>query len=359
MKFLYGIGALSHLTKQIWLKTQERVLILAYHRIAELNSDPQLLSVRPDHFAEHLEYISEQYHPISLVELGKALAANHVPHRSIVVTFDDGYADNLWNAIPLLKKYSVPATVFVTTGHIGQDLELWWDELERLILLPKRLPDQIVLEINGKNHVWDLSATHRTCNDGQKYPNRKPEDNSSHLRWNVTMSSYPSPCHKIYNDLHNLLRPKEYDEQEKILNELAQCVSSQRNGRLEYRVLNKDEIRALSSDGLIEIGSHTITHPVLKLQSLEVQRKEITDSKLHLENIIEQPIRSISYPFGNTSDFGKETIRLVSEAGYGMGCANFEAPVTRRSNPYCLPRFLVRDWTRDEFARRLRGWFCE
>jgi peptidoglycan/xylan/chitin deacetylase (PgdA/CDA1 family) len=74
----------------------------------------------------------------------------------VVITFDDGYADNLHNAKPLLERYDIPATVFVTTGHIGHEREFWGDELDRLLLQPSTLPELLGLSINGSPYQWEL-----------------------------------------------------------------------------------------------------------------------------------------------------------------------------------------------------------
>ena len=112
-----------------------RAVILLYHRVADLPSDPQLMAVTPRHFAEHLEVIRQSCRPLRLHDLGEAL-----PDRSVVVTFDDGYADNLHHAKPLLAAHDVPATVFVTSGYVGSDREFWWDDLERILLETPSLP---------------------------------------------------------------------------------------------------------------------------------------------------------------------------------------------------------------------------
>src|SRR5438552_1883786 len=109
-------------------------IILLYHRIADWETDPQLLCVTPKHFTEHLEILKELGPIVSFSQL------NHTDRASII-TFDDGYADNLHNAKPILQCQDVPATVFIATGQVGQTTEFWWDELERLLLQPD-LKDQ-------------------------------------------------------------------------------------------------------------------------------------------------------------------------------------------------------------------------
>jgi peptidoglycan/xylan/chitin deacetylase (PgdA/CDA1 family) len=85
---------------------QQRGLIVVYHRIAEPTLDPQLLCVSPQHFAEHLEIMTRSYAPLSLRALGQRVEEGRVPSRALVVTFDDGYADNLSHATPLLERYA-------------------------------------------------------------------------------------------------------------------------------------------------------------------------------------------------------------------------------------------------------------
>jgi len=338
----YGTGILRRWARRMWLAGQPKCLILGYHRVADLSSDPQLLSVTPQHFVEHLEHVRRHYQPMTLVEISCALAAGRVPRRALVITFDDGYADNLRNAKRILEQYDIPATVFVTTGYVGQDREFWWDELEKLLLLSEKLPERLELNINEERHEWRLDE-HRaagTWND----------------RWNVTMEPCPSPSHEAYRCLHRLLRPLEDRKRQQVLTKLARWAEVSRNGRPDYLALDSDELKMLGNDGLVEIGSHTMTHPVLSEQATDIQQTEIIQSKQYLEEILGRRVDVFSYPYGGAADVGDDTIQLVREAGYKVACANFAAAVTSRSDPYWLPRFLVRDWDGDEFARRLRGW---
>ena len=155
---LRGLGRLKNAGRKWRNRLSPGALILLYHRVAELESDPQRLQVSSSHFSEQLQIIREIGAPISLQELTGNLRSGKVPPRSVVVTFDDGAADNLLAAKPLLEQHNVPATVFVSTGYMKTAREYWWDEVERLVLQPRELPSQLKLTIDGKVHKWDLSA---------------------------------------------------------------------------------------------------------------------------------------------------------------------------------------------------------
>ena len=94
-------------------------MILVYHRVAEANVDPWALGVSPAHFAQQLQVLNTIANPVSLRDLLSAKSDRELPPRPVCITFDDGYADNLYAAKPALEAYRVPATVYVTTGYLG------------------------------------------------------------------------------------------------------------------------------------------------------------------------------------------------------------------------------------------------
>lgn len=345
------IHELIRLPDRIWRKLHSQGLILLYHRVETLDTDPQLLSVTPEHFAEHLEYLSEHYNPISLSELFLALKAGKIPDKSVAITFDDGYADNLSNAKPLLEKYGIPATVFVTSGFIGSDREFWWDDLERLLLLPGELPGQLELTINGKKWNWNLT---------RGIANRTGKGHGTNLKsWNVTMASDPGPQYAVYRDLHRHLKPLPHEQQESVLATLAQWAGVSRTGRETHRSLTLNELRELERGDLIEIGAHTTTHAMLSMQSVDVQKEEIIQGKINLEQMIGHEVKSFSYPFGGRADFNRKTVEIVKEAGITTACVNYGSTFIKNSDPYLLPRALVRNWDIEFFSSQMMEWFDE
>ncbi len=108
-------------------------LILCYHRIAEDVDDPLYLRVHPDNFAAHLEEIARWREPSTLSNLS---VSSRRPR--VVVTFDDGYRDNLDVALPIAEAKGIPITVFITSGMLGDRNGFWWDRLAALLRAPER-----------------------------------------------------------------------------------------------------------------------------------------------------------------------------------------------------------------------------
>jgi peptidoglycan/xylan/chitin deacetylase (PgdA/CDA1 family) len=266
-----------------------------------------------------------------------------VPRKAVVVTFDDGYADNLHHAKPLLEKFDIPATVFVTTEKIDRQDEFWWEELERYLLQSEKLPDSLSVTVGGKVYSWAL--------------NGEREHALPATRWNVAMGDSPTPRHRIYRELAPLLRDLSSEARESILRELAQWANQRGGVRDTHRTLRANEILQLHAGGLVEVGAHTVTHSVLSRQSPEQQRWEIENSKQKLETILGQPVTTFAYPFGGRGDYNLESIAAVQRAGFSCACSNFPGWGVRGVSPYELPRYLVRDWDGNEFSRQLAEWY--
>jgi peptidoglycan/xylan/chitin deacetylase (PgdA/CDA1 family) len=311
--------------------------------VTELESDPQLLSVTPRHFSEHLRVLRQRYNVVPLRDLTNGQFPRRGQKRSVVITFDDGYADNFHEARPLLEAAGCPATVFVTSGKIDDDREFWWDELERIFLLTPRLPQKLRLTIDGDTHEWRFTDSGCNANGAR--------------RWHVLFDAPLSPRQAAYLNLANLLRRQSQLDRLRVLDELLGWAGIAAHGRPSHRPMSRDEVRALAKDDLVEVGAHAVAHSSLAAITADAQRTEIFGSKDELERILQRPVLSFAYPFGTRGDYDAATIRLVREAGFDCACTNVPGVITRGLDPYQWPRSLVRDWSGDEFDRQVEAAF--
>lgn len=324
-------------------------IILMYHRVADPPVDPCLLCVGPQQFAEQMEILRQHYDVLRLQEC-RQLRVNGTSQRPrVIVTFDDGYRDNLVSAKPILQRYEVPATVFVTSGFVGTEREFWWDELDRLLLQPGSLPPKLILHVNEELREWDLG-------DVADYSS---ERQSRCRHWSFIDPDDPTPRQRIYRDLVQVLYTMPLPQRHALLEELRVEAKAEANGRPSHLAMTPSQVQELAEGGLVEIGAHTITHPVLSAQPVELQRQEIQESQRRLQDIVSRPVRSFAYPFGTRTHYGPETVTLVREAGFTCACSNFTGFVLAEGDPFQLPRFMVFNWNGDEFARKLRQWFAE
>jgi peptidoglycan/xylan/chitin deacetylase (PgdA/CDA1 family) len=321
-----------------------RALILLYHRVAEPSTDPQRLAVTPRRFSEHLDAARRWARPIGLGELAEGLRCGDLPARAVVFTFDDGYADNLYAAKPLLIEQGVPATVFVTSGSTGGGAEFWWDELEKLCLRPGRFPEALELRIQGRYHFWKLDGASEHTEEGFE----------AHRGWTVLDREDPTMRHRIYRFLSQRFPSLAEAERQKILGNLRDEVGAGLGHGVGARCLSADELVRLERGSVVEVGAHTVTHTRLCALSRENQWEEIRKSKEQLEGILHHPVEGFAYPFGTGADYSEETVALVRDAGYRYACANRRGWVSQNAPVFELPRMVVRDWKAEEFSRRLR-----
>ena len=132
-----------------------RAVVLVYHRIGERSLDPWHLMIDPEIFAGQIETLAHDWTPISLSELVEGVGRRQLPERAVAVTFDDGYADNLEVAAPILLEHGIPTTLFVAAELIDAGGPPWWEELAALLLEPARLPTTLTLS-SGNGNQWSI-----------------------------------------------------------------------------------------------------------------------------------------------------------------------------------------------------------
>ncbi len=315
-------------------------VVLMYHRIAEPEVDPWEMAVSPRHFEEHLQVLRAETRPVPLSKLATDLHGGSVQDRGVVLTFDDGYLDNLTVALPLLARYEIPATIFCTTRQLeeGGKSPIWWERLERATLLPPKLPDLLELRLRADTGTWRLDrAAEYTEEDRRRDRGVRP--------WQAA----PGTRLHFYYDLYETLRVLSAADRDGMLGDLEEWAGMSGDaGRAE--MIPPERIATISADGLIEVGAHTVTHPFLSALSPEKQENEIVRSRLHLEELVGRAVTSFAYPHGDVTAKAIATARIH----FDTACDIHPQPVTRWSDPFQLPRFQVPDCDGDQLASLFR-----
>lgn len=309
--------------KQLYNMCDKPVIILLYHRVANLEIDPQLLAVSVVNFEKQIKYLKENFEILRFEDNWE-----NIDRPSVVVTFDDGYVDNLVNAKPILEQYEVPATIFVSTGNIGTEKEFWPNELERFIILNKNLPNYMSLSIQHMIKDFDFSSDRKKI--------------------------------ESYHQIHTELKKMQSNERTEFMKELECVLNVDVPARELYRTVNEKELLALDTSKYITIGSHTVTHTQLSLQPSEIQKWELNESKAVLERILRHSVTLFSYPFGSHNDYTEDTVEFVKKAGYFKAASNYPGQIhSTFSDNFEYPRHLVRNWDIDKFKMELYGFWTK
>jgi len=298
------------------------VIVLIYHRVTTLSSDPQMLAVSPDNFRAQMKYLKSNFPVVRFED-----DWSHVNKPAVAITFDDGYADNAREAGKILEEIEVPATFFISTGNIGSREAFWWDELEHIVLGSHDFPEQFVLTENSNERVWQTSTE--------------------------------SDRRLLYSEILPRMVKMKTNLRESCLEQLRQWGGAKREGACEaHRAMTVEELRQLAQSRWVTIGAHSVTHTALSALIPEEQRQEIIGSKKTLEEWLGREVTVFSFPYGSRKDYTPETVKLCQEAGFLKAAANFPAQVHSWTDSHQIPRQLVRNWPVEIFAKKLnRFWF--
>ncbi|RVC64835.1 MAG: hypothetical protein EOS65_03110 [Mesorhizobium sp.] len=302
-----------------------RPVVLMYHRIREPLVDPWELSVSPQNFARQIEILGETRDIVPLQWLVQRLREGRPPRNAAAITFDDGYADVLQNAMPIMGRMNCPATVFVTTHAITDPAVFWWDILSRIIFETIALPNSLAIEFAGRNYDWRVTedAMHPQSNDA------------------VNRTT-------LHFDLHALLKPLQAQEREKALERLSRWAGTDAGPRKSDRAMTYQELRQLADTDGVSIGAHSCTHPSLPLLKQDDLEREISVSRKQCEEIAGRRVAGFGYPFG---DFDDSTVNAVRSAGMDYAVTTLPHEVGSRVDPFRLPRLMVADWGEVDFRR--------
>jgi peptidoglycan/xylan/chitin deacetylase (PgdA/CDA1 family) len=295
------------------------VIVLIYHRVTTLQSDPEMLAVSPENFRAQMHHLKENFPVVRLEENWSKVSG-----PAVCITFDDGYADNVREALPIIEEAGVPATFFVSTGGIGTTNEFWWHEVERMVLEQQDIPRNFTLEDARYGKGWPT----------------------------VTIQERQD----CYQDIIRLMNLTDVEHRNAWLEQLRLWAPREETSD-KHRVMTVAELRLLARSELVTIGAHTVSHTRLSSLSRESQRMEISSSKKQLETWLGREISTFSYPFGRRADYTGQSIKLCRDAGFTKAAANFPGQAHRWTDPYQIPRHLVRNWPVELFADKLKGFW--
>lgn len=330
-------GGIRSLYRAVRRRPKPHAVVLMYHRVAVCDIDPWNLCVSPQRFAGQLEALKRSYCIVPLRELTRTAARQ----GAVAMTFDDGYADNLHGAVPLLVQHEAPASFFLTSGALGMVREFWWDELERLLLRKAALPPALEVNVGGSRRLFE--------------PGRAAEpaqDLKGEIRANPPWKAGPKTRLGFFFALWQALRALDDRDRRAALDEIGLQVTGDAGTRASHRALTNDEARRLAGSPGMDVGAHSVTHASLPSLKPAAQSDEIRQSKQHLEKLLGRPVTGFAYPFG---DYSSETAELVRTSGFEFACTTDAGGITRESDRFRLPRLAVQDCDGPELVRRIEG----
>lgn len=291
-----------------------RLSILIYHRVLA-EPDPLLPGV-PDRetFRWQMRFIRRHFQPLPLDEAVHRLRNQQLPSRAICVTFDDGYADNATEALPVLRETGVPATFFVATGYLNGG-RMFNDTVMETV---RRLPQGPL----------DLGAEGLGAREIQTDADRRA----------------------LTGELIMGLKYLAREQRQAKAAALAERFGVELPDDLMMR---DDQVRQLADAGMT-IGGHTLNHPILsQLPDVEAF-EEIRQGKHALETLLDRPLSLFAYPNGRPGkDYGPEHAAMVRELGFDAACSTAWGTARCDSDLFQLPRFTPWDQTPFRFGLRL------
>jgi len=284
------------------------LVVLNYHRIGSAASSPfdhGLWSATEEDFDQQIAFLKSNFDVISPADLEEAV--KYPTNRTVLITFDDGYADNYTAAFSSLRRHQLPALFFLSTGFLDSPRISWWDEI-----------------------AWMLRTTSRASIDASP--------------WNLPVVNVDraNPESAIRRFLR-LYKQLPGEQSASLLDFLAEVTGV---GRATPELaqgmwMTWDMVREMHASGM-SIGGHTVNHPILARLSAEEQHFEITRSCQRIAEELSSPPEFFSYPVGGTTAFNADTFAALDAANIRFAFTYGFGGYVRPSNlPYEIPRLPV------------------
>jgi peptidoglycan/xylan/chitin deacetylase (PgdA/CDA1 family) len=280
-------------------------IILLYHRVAVPSYDPFHLAVSPARFRDQLEVLQSC---CELVTLDEILDRPHTSDPLAAITFDDGYADNLTVASPILSEAGIPATYFICTGALGSARGFWWDRLANAIAAARE--PAAALAALGVGAVAAEIAT-------------------------------PADRDRAAIELADRLRALHPTVREEAVARVEDAVLPAGGAPEACPVLDETGVRELAARPWSELGAHTEGHPALAYLSFDEQVEEIRRGVATLHSITGTWPRFLAYPFGTEHDYNGDSIAAAGDGGFRAAFVNHWTRFDPERDPYRIPRYAA------------------
>lgn len=293
---------------------RQRLSILIFHRV--LPRPDTLHDDLPDaqRFDQLVGWLCRWFQVLPLDQAIRRLEDGSLPARAAAITFDDGYADNLTVAVPVLQRHGVTATFFIAASFLDGG-RMWNDTVAEALRICRA--DHLDLR--------DLGLADYALTD--------PPARRSALSSLLGHAKYlPQP------------------ERQRLVDEIAQRVGERLPDDL---MMTTKQLLALRDAGM-QVGGHTLTHPILARIDDRQAREEIAGGKARLESILGQHIELFAYPNGVPGrDYGRQHVEIIRQAGFRAAFTTAAGAAGRGSHLYQMPRFTPWDRSRLRFGARM------
>lgn len=291
-----------------------RLSILIFHRVHERADE--LFPDEPDavRFEQRMRWVRDWFNVLPLADGIERLFAGTIPSRAMAITFDDGYADNERVAAPILRRLGLPGTFFVATQFLDGGC-MWNDDIIEAVrrCVSPRLDASAV----GLGELALASAADRRAAVDAILVRAKHLEGTDRVR--VTRA----------------------------------IIAAAGSGEIPGPMMRPDQLRSLRGMGM-DIGAHTVSHPILTRLPPAQARAEIAQGKQQLESILGEPVRLFAYPNGvPCQDYASEHVQMVRECGFSAAVSTAWGAARATSPRFQLPRFTPWDRSRVRWGVRL------
>jgi len=308
----------------------DQALILIYHHVSGRSNDwwaPFQRGVPRERFDRQMRFLRHAMTPMSLRDIVAAIrGGSPIPRRAVVVTFDDGYLDNFTVAYPILRRYDIPATIFVTTSLIGTNQTFWWEEV-----------------------YWLLKNTSRPFLDGDglaRVVGHTAPVGRYQLTTTVTRTGAAEAVIDILRSIPSVRRSAGLAwlrSSLSVRSEPATAASS---------MMMWEHLREMRDHGMA-IESHTHSHPILGLHDPEFVEEELATSKRLIEKHLGDSPEGVAYPDGRPGSYNDATAAAAQAVGFRFGCVATPSRVGSGADLFSLGRMTAPNAPLPVFVRDL------